>query len=794
MFEFIETYQLDIMLGLSSACMAFAFLLFFTQFLDKKRRVIIFTVESSAAILIFFDRLSYIYSGNTTMTGYIMVRLSNFLVFAMTPVVILGLNLYIDDLLRVEANQKTMLKRLKFVNIAAIAQIVFVIISHFTGWIYYIDERNIYNRGSLFLLCYIMPVMCPLIQFTVIMEFQKAISRLARVSIVLCIFTPVIAGIIQIFAFGISIVDIFMVMVAIFLYVFSYIDVNRAVIRSHKIEVGELKDGEQRMKRLFEQTTSALVKAIENKDEYAQGHSKRVADLAKEIAMRSGMEEQKCEAVYYAALLHDIGMVGIPDSIIEKQNNLTEEEQKILKRKPIISGEILSDIKEYPSLKDGVLYSNEWYDGSGYPEGLKGEEIPDIARIIAVADAYVSMTSNRRYREPLPYIMVRQEFVEMSGTQFDPVYSKIMLHIMDRENSSKKDDRVMESEITCKAYKEQITLGVHITDVVKKIYFDCDMLELKEGEYSSPSIVLFDSYDKRFHRSIKAINAYRYIEYGEIWPDGHYVSTAARNMKIETVEIPERKKKRKVIKKDKKKGQYEIVMAKYDDHISLEMKHKNHKVKAIISLPDNTKEAYLGLTGENCYIKNISVFETDKKVGEGDIERISDIIRYTDRIESDLPNIQIDRTRSASTDGIELEDEVRLYFHSMSLPSANLVWHCPYIVLFYSADGKIGGEGYLEYAMIKINGEVSGDDEVAENKVFMKKKDDFKGWDKWKETTKEGIDCYVLFERHGNKITTVTENLGISIENTTTFHDEYKDVYVALTGDEVAITDIRIMK
>ena len=107
MFEFIETYQLDIMLGLSSACMAFAFLLFFTQFLEKKRRVIIFTVESSAAILLFFDRMSYIYSGNTTMTGYIMVRLSNFLVFAMTPVVILGLNLYIDDLLRVEANKKT---------------------------------------------------------------------------------------------------------------------------------------------------------------------------------------------------------------------------------------------------------------------------------------------------------------------------------------------------------------------------------------------------------------------------------------------------------------------------------------------------------------------------------------------------------------------------------------------------------------------------------------------------------------------------------------------------------------
>ena len=81
-----------------------------------------------------------------------------------------------------------------------------------------------------------------------------------------------------------------------------------------------------------------------------------------------------------------------------------------------------------------------------------------------------------------------------------------------------------------------------------------------------------------------------------------------------------------------------------------------------------------------------------------------------------------------------------------------------------------------------------------ENKVFMKKNENFKGWDEWKEATKDGIDCFVLFERHGNKIITKTENLGIAIENTTTFHGEYDEVYVALTGDEVAITDIRIMK
>ena len=116
-------------------------------------------------------------------------------------------------------------------------------------------------------------------------------------------------------------------------------------------------------------------------------------------------------------------MVGIPDSIIQKHSELTEEERRVWQKKPIISGEILSDITEYPYLKDGGLYSNEKYDGSGYPKGLKGEEIPDVARIIAIADAYVSMTSNKRYREELPYIMIRQEFVEMAGTQFDPEYA-----------------------------------------------------------------------------------------------------------------------------------------------------------------------------------------------------------------------------------------------------------------------------------------------------------------------------------------------------------------------------------
>ena len=128
----------------------------------------------------------------------------------------------------------------------------------------------------------------------------------------------------------------------------------------------------------------------------------------------------------------------------------------------------------------------------------------------------------------------------------------------------------------------------------------------------------------------------------------------------------------------------------------------------------------------------------------------------------------------------------------MSLPSADLVWHCPYIVLFNSENKKIGGKGYLEYALIKINGEVSGDSNYAENRFYMKKGDTFAGWDDWKQKNKSGLECSVHIVKKGNKIILTTSNLGIDIENTTIIEKGAGEVYAAITGDQVAVTDIRI--
>ncbi len=135
--------------------------------------------------------------------------------------------------------------------------------------------------------------------------------------------------------------------------------------------------------------------------------------------------------MYYAALLHDVGKIGIDESIINKKGRLTEEEYEVIKQHPVMGNQILSSINEYPYLSIGAHYHHERYDGKGYPDKLKGEDIPEIARIISVADAYDAMSSNRSYREAIPQQLVREEIIKGAGTQFDPEIAGIMQHLID---------------------------------------------------------------------------------------------------------------------------------------------------------------------------------------------------------------------------------------------------------------------------------------------------------------------------------------------------------------------------
>ncbi|MBP5384315.1 MAG: diguanylate cyclase, partial [Lachnospiraceae bacterium] len=158
----------------------------------------------------------------------------------------------------------------------------------------------------------------------------------------------------------------------------------------------------------------------------------------------------------------------------------------------------------------------------------------------------------------------------------------------------------------------------------------------------------------------------------------------------------------------------------------------------------------------------------------------------------DIPNIQADGYRTASTLGIPVTDGLTIRFHSMSLPTARLVWHCAYVDLFYSADKMPGGDDYREYALIRLDGENWEAENVADNKLLVNIGDDFDGWDAWKEANKKGYDCTIRFRRQDNVITTTTENQGISIRNVTTILDSPEEVYASLTGDQCALTNIRL--
>ncbi len=188
-----------------------------------------------------------------------------------------------------------------------------------------------------------------------------------------------------------------------------------------------------RFSRLASQTIMALSNAVEAKDLYTKGHSQRVANYSKEIARRMGYSEEQLDDIYYIGLLHDIGKLGVGDAVINKTGRLTDEEFAEIKRHPEIGYDILKIITEIPDISIGARYHHERVNGGGYPEGLRGDEIPEIAKIIAVADAYDAMTSNRSYREVMPQQKVRGEIERNAGTQFAPEVARIMLQMIDED-------------------------------------------------------------------------------------------------------------------------------------------------------------------------------------------------------------------------------------------------------------------------------------------------------------------------------------------------------------------------
>ncbi|MCR5626795.1 MAG: response regulator [Lachnospiraceae bacterium] len=202
-------------------------------------------------------------------------------------------------------------------------------------------------------------------------------------------------------------------------------------------KTNDLEKAYRRLKDLSEQIVMALSGTIDEKDQYTNGHSKRVAIYSREIAIRMKKSEEEINNIFFAAMLHDVGKIGIPLEIINKPGRLTDEEFEIIKSHTEKGAKILSTISALPSLSVGAHWHHERYDGTGYPDGLKGTDIPEIARIICVADCYDAMSSNRSYRQALAQQVVRSEIEKGRGSQFDPAIADIMLDMISEDKDYK---------------------------------------------------------------------------------------------------------------------------------------------------------------------------------------------------------------------------------------------------------------------------------------------------------------------------------------------------------------------
>ncbi|MEI8350520.1 MAG: CHASE2 domain-containing protein [Candidatus Omnitrophota bacterium] len=199
-----------------------------------------------------------------------------------------------------------------------------------------------------------------------------------------------------------------------------YVDVEERNVALLKL-INELKQAQKKVKEAYVQLVSSLVVALESKDPYTKGHSQRVCNYAFMLATKLGLAEDEKERIRDAALLHDLGKIGISDSILHKRGQLTDEEFKAIQGHEILSAKILEPVSDFKDIVPYVLYHHECYDGSGYPYGLAADFIPLGARILAVADVFDALTSGRTYRNALTTAEAVSQLQAMKGKKLDPV-------------------------------------------------------------------------------------------------------------------------------------------------------------------------------------------------------------------------------------------------------------------------------------------------------------------------------------------------------------------------------------
>lgn len=215
-------------------------------------------------------------------------------------------------------------------------------------------------------------------------------------------------------------------------------------IYSYRIKLSVKRQNEY--KKITLESIEAIARTIDSKDAYTKGHSIRVGLYSREIARALKLSDDEVNNIYYIALLHDIGKIAIPNEILNKPGRLTDEEFVIMKSHTTEGGKIIGSISTIPHIYDGVVYHHERYGGGGYPKGLKGEEIPFVARVICCADCYDAMATRRVYKEPYSKEKIISEFERCKGSQFDPAIADVMIEIINEGKLDGLDENSIDKE------------------------------------------------------------------------------------------------------------------------------------------------------------------------------------------------------------------------------------------------------------------------------------------------------------------------------------------------------------
>ncbi len=336
--------------------------------------------------------------------------------------------------------EKDDLTRRRIINAILLeANLLLLLSNPLTHLVFRYDSSGNYIHEILFIpVAYGFPILFFAIGSLYMFTHHKRYKRSQIITMVAAIIICGIIFLLQMLFFDDVLITLFVASIGVLVVFLSLETPDYVRLLETKAELTETREREavaQAKAQFSNEVMLAFSKAVDAKDHFTNGHSARVAIYAREIARRMGKSEEEQEDIYELGLLHDIGKIGISEEIINKKGKLSPAEFDEIKKHTTIGWDILKSINDMPWLSKGARWHHERYDGKGYPDGIGGEDIPEEARIIAVADSYDAMTSRRSYRDALPQEKVRDELVKGKGTQFDPIFADVMLGLMDADKN-----------------------------------------------------------------------------------------------------------------------------------------------------------------------------------------------------------------------------------------------------------------------------------------------------------------------------------------------------------------------